>query len=170
MTNIYLYDTNIYRAMGVKNIFDEEEKYNKCIEDIGILLQKAVRTFQILEREQIKIHGFTSSQCYILLEIYKHQMLSINEISEKMRLDMSTITRIMNNLVRDELILRKRSVYDKRIVEAILTEKGKEIAQQLQKSIVNYYMGVILNLPRGHVREVMSAVELLVNALEKAKY
>ena len=154
----------------MKNIFDEEEKYNKCIEDIGILLQKAVRTFQILEREQIKIHGFTSSQCYILLEIYKHQMLSINEISEKMRLDMSTITRIMNNLVRDELILRKRSVYDKRIVEAILTEKGKEIAQQLQKSIVNYYKGVISNLPRGHVREVMSAVELLVNALEKAKY
>lgn len=128
-----------------------------------------MRTFQILEKKQIRLHGFTSSQCYILLEIYKHQTLSINEISEKMRLEISTITRIMNNLVRDELILRQRSGYDKRIVEAILTEKGKEIAQQLQKSIANYYQDVIANLPRGHVREVMSAVELLVNALEKAQ-
>lgn len=170
MTDIYLYDTNIYKVMEVKSILNEEEKYNQCIEDIGILLQKAVRTFQLLEREQIRVHGFTSSQCYILLEIYKHQTLSINEISEKMRLEISTVSRIMNNLVRDELILRKRSVFDKRVVEAILTEKGKEIAQQLQKSIVNYYEGVISNLPRGHVREVMSAVELLVNALEKAKY
>lgn len=128
-----------------------------------------MRTFQILEKKQIRMHGFTSSQCYILLEIYKHQTLSINEISEKMRLEISTITRIMNNLVRDEFILRKRSAYDKRVVEAILTEKGKAIAQQLQKSIANYYKDVIANLPRGHVREVMSAVELLVNALEKAQ-
>lgn len=56
------------------------------------------------------------------------------------------------------------------VIEAALTEKGKEFAQQLQKSIVNYYKNVISNLPRGHVREVMSAVELLVTALEKAKY
>ncbi|WP_028971892.1 MarR family winged helix-turn-helix transcriptional regulator [Sporomusa ovata] len=133
------------------------------------MLQKAVRTFQIIERKQIRMHGFTSSQCYILLEIYKHQTLSINEISEKMRLEISTITRIMNNLVRDKLILRRRSVYDKRVVEAILTENGKEIAQQLQESIANYYKDVIVNLPRGHVREVMSAVEVLVNALEKAQ-
>lgn len=134
------------------------------------MLQKTVRTFQILEREKIKISGFTSSQCYILLEIYKHQSLSINEISKKMHLEISTITRIMNNLVRDDLILRKRGVSDKRVVEAVLTEKGKEIALQLQKSIENYYKDIISNLPRGHVREVMGAVELLVTALEKAKY
>lgn len=156
---------------GVNNMTNknvEEEKYNRCVEDIGHLLQKAVRTFQILEREQIKTHGFTSSQCYILLELYKNQTLSMNEISDKMHLEISTITRIMNNLVRDHLILRQRSLYDKRVVEATLTEKGKEVALQLQKSIVNYYKDVISNLPRGHVREVMGAVELLVAALEKA--
>lgn len=133
------------------------------------MLQKAVRTFQILEREQIKVHGFTYSQCYILLEIYRYQNLAINEISEKMRLDISTITRIMNKLVRDGLILKNRSVHDKRIVEAVLTEKGKAIALQLQSSIEDYYKDVISNLPRGHVREVMRGVELLVSALEKAR-
>lgn len=154
----------------MNNIITEEEKYNRCIEDIGELLQKAVRTFQIFEREQIRVHGFTNSQCYLLLEIHKHQTLSINEISEKMRLEISTITRIMNNLVRDGLVLRNRSTYDKRVVEAVLTEKGKEVALRLQTSIGNYYKDVISNLPSGHVREVMGTVELLVTALEKAKY
>lgn len=157
-------------AMGVKDIVSEEEKYNRCVEDIGELLQKAVRTFQIFERDQIRVHGFTSSQCYIVLEIYKHESLSVNEISEKMCLEISTITRIMNNLVRDGFVLRKKSIYDKRVVEAVLTDSGKEAALKLQKSIANYYKDVISNLPRGHVREVMSAVELLVTALEKAKY
>lgn len=152
------------------DILSSEEKYNRCVEDIGELLQKSVRTFQQLEREQIRVHGFTSSQCYILLEIYKHDVLSINEISEKMRLEISTITRIMNNLVRDQLVVRKRALHDKRVVEAVLTEKGREAARQLRVSIDNYYRNVISNLPRGHVRQVMSAVELLVTALEKAKY
>lgn len=147
-----------------------EEKYNKCVEDIGELLQKTVRTVQILEREQIRVHGFTTSQCYILLEIYKHKMLSVNEISEKMRLEVSTITRIMDKLVRDKLLVRNRSVEDKRVVEAVLTTKGQEAAQRLQAGIAKYYRDIIENLPRGHVREVMNAVELLVSAVEKAKY
>lgn len=170
LTKIYLYDTNSYKTLGVKDIISEEEKYNRCVEDISELLQKTVRTFQIMEKKQIKVCGFTNSQCYILLEIYKHQSLSINEISERMHLEISTITRIMNNLVRDDLILRKRAISDKRVVEAVLTEKGKEAALQLQKSIERYYKDIISNLPRGHVREVMGAVDLLVTALGKAKY
>jgi DNA-binding MarR family transcriptional regulator len=152
------------------DIINSEEKYNRCVEDMGVLLQKTVRIFQQLEREQIKVHGFTSSQCYILLEIYKHEVLSINEISENMHLEISTITRIMNILVRDGLILRNRSHHDKRVVEAVLTDKGKQAAEQLKISIDNYYREVISNLPRGHVREVMGAVGLVIAALEKTHY
>ena len=148
----------------------EEEKYQRCVEDIGELLQKAVRAFQQLEREQIKAHGFTSSQCYLLLELYRHETLSINEISEKMRLEISTVTRIMNNLVRDGLLLRKKSITDKRVVEAFLTDKGRESAHALQNSIEAYYRNVIAHLPRGHVREVMGSVEQLVTAVEKAQH
>lgn len=167
MTSIYLYDTNKYKR--VIFILSEEEKYNHCVNDIGELLQKTVRILQMFEREQIRVHGFTTSQCYLLLEIEKHQVLTINEISEKMRLEASTITRIMNNLVRDGLVLRQRADSDKRIVEAVLTEQGKATAQELKKSIAGYYKGVISNLPRGHVREVMNSVELLLVALEKAR-
>ena len=146
-----------------------DERYNRCIEDIGELLQKTVRGFQMFEKEQIRVHGFTHSQCYILLEIFKHGSLTINEISATMKLEASTITRIMDNLVRDHLLIRQRSTLDKRIVEAILTEQGQAAAIRLEASIKMYYRNVITNLPRGHVREIMSAVEALLGALEKAK-
>lgn len=144
------------------------DKYNRCIEDIGELLQRTVRICQLFEREQIKVHGFTNSQCYILLEILKNGTLTINEISAKMNLEISTITRIMNNLVRDQLIVRNRSTQDKRIVEAALTEKGKQEAAKLRESIRDYYQNVISHLPPGHVREVMNAVELLLTAVEQS--
>jgi DNA-binding MarR family transcriptional regulator len=144
------------------------DKYNRCVEDMGQLLQRTVRICQVFEREQIKVHGFTSSQCYILLEILKSGILTINEISYKMNLEISTITRIMDNLVRDQLIVRNRSLQDKRIVEAALTEKGKNEAAKLQESIQEYYKHVISCLPPGHVREVMNAVELLLTAVEQS--
>lgn len=146
----------------------EDEKYDRCVEDIGILLQKTVRIFQMFEKETIRIHGFTYSQCYVLLEILKCGSLTMNEISSKMHLGNSTITRIMDNLVRDHLILRQRSVQDKRMVEAVLTEQGTEAAQKLQRGITLYYQKIISNLPRGHVREVMNSVELLLSAVEKS--
>lgn len=154
--------------MRMSNAISNDDKYNRCVEDIGDLLQKTVRIFQMFERAQIKVHGFTHSQCYILLEVFKHGPLTINEISGKMKLEISTITRIMDNLVRDQLMMRQRSSMDKRIVHAVLTEQGKQEAQKLQESITTYYQNVISNLPRGHVREVMSSVELLLSALEKA--
>ncbi|HWR45734.1 MarR family winged helix-turn-helix transcriptional regulator [Sporomusa sp.] len=144
------------------------DKYNRCVEDIGELLQRTVRICQLFEREQIKVHGFTSSQCYILLEILKNDTLTINEISTKMNLEISTITRIMDNLVRDQLLVRNRLSHDKRVVEAALTEKGKHEANKLRESIRDYYKNVISHLPPGHVREVMSAVELLLTAVEQS--
>jgi len=160
-----LYVTTIQE---VRVIISSEEKYQRCVQDIGVLLRKTVRTFQMLEREQIRTHGLTNSQCYILLELYKFKTLSINEISQHLHLNISTITRIMNNLVRDKLIIRTKADYDKRIVEAKLTDSGLAAAQLLQKDIENYYKKVITNLPKGHVREVMNSFELLVEALSKA--
>lgn len=152
------------------NPINDIDKYNRCVEDIGELLQRTVRIFQLFEREQIKIHGFTSSQCHILLEILKNGSLTINEISAKMNLEISTITRVMDNLVRDQLLVRNRLSHDKRIVEASLTEKGEQEAVKLQESIRDYYKNVISYLPPGHVREVMSAVELLLSAVERSTY
>jgi len=151
----------------MSEIISEDEKYNRCVEDIGDLLQKTVRIFQLYEREQIKQHGFTSSQCYILLEVLKHESLTMNEISSKMKLEISTITRITDNLVRDKFLVRQRAIQDKRIVEAVLTEQGKQAALNLKESIMKNYQEVISYLPRGHVREVMSSVELLLIALGK---
>ena len=154
--------------MTKTNLPADIDKYNRCVEDIGLLLQRTVRICQLFEREQIKIHGFTSSQCYILLEILKSGPLTINEISTRMNLEISTITRIMDNLVRDQLLVRNRLLHDKRVVEAALTDKGLLAANKLRAGISDYYKNVISHLPPGHVREVMSAVELLLTAVEQA--
>lgn len=139
-----------------------------CITEVGELVQRLVRVFQLFERDQIKIHGFTSSQCYTLLELHKQDALSMNELSAKMNLDTSTMTRVIDNLVRDGLVARVRDENDRRFVVVELTPKGQEVAQNLSESIETYYQKIIANLPQGQIDQVLTSVQQLLTAFEKA--
>lgn len=147
---------------------DENNIEACCIKEVGETIQRMVRVFQLFERDQIKTFGFTISQCYCMLELLKSDGLTMNELSEKMNLNTSTMTRIVDKLVRDKYIVRERLEEDRRIVVAKLTDKGKEASLKLNKGISEYYEKIIKNLPKGRVEEVLDSVSLLLNAFEKA--
>ncbi len=152
----------------------EEEKAcsctsdNCCVEDVGDMVRKLVRMFQLFERDQIKVHGFTTTQCYALLEIDKSGSIAMNELSERMNLNSSTMTRILDNLVRDGYIERKKSPEDRRLVLVELSEKGKASAKDLNASVNGYYKKVICSIPEGKLQDVLNSADLLVHAFEKS--
>jgi DNA-binding MarR family transcriptional regulator len=148
----------------IENISDE----NCCVDEVGEMVQKLVRVFQLFERDQIKVHGFTSSQCYSLIEILKSGSLTMNELSDRMNLDTSTMTRVIDKLVRDELIKRDRDEADRRIVLVTLTEKGLEEASKLNQSVIEYYKKIISSIPIGKTEEVLNAVSILLKAFDTA--
>jgi MarR family transcriptional regulator, organic hydroperoxide resistance regulator len=139
-----------------------------CVEEVGQTVQHLVRVMQLFERDQIKPHGFTTSQAYVLTQLNKTPHLNMNELSEKLNAKTSTMTRIVNNLVRDGLIERIRDENDRRIVVVQLTEKGKKAAVELEASIYDYYQKIVTNLPEGRIEEVLKAVDLLVDAFDSA--
>lgn len=141
---------------------------NCCIEDVGELVRKMVRLFQLFERDQIKIHGFTTTQCYTLLELEKSGSITMNELSDRMNLSSSTMTRIMDNLVRDGYIERQKSSEDRRLVIVSLSDKGLSSAKTLNASVNHYYQRVIENMPTGKLDEVLQSANLLIQAFEKA--
>lgn len=141
---------------------------NCCVDEVGLMIQKLVRVFQLFERDQIKTHGFTTSQCYTILELYKSGGITMNELSEKMNLNSSTMTRILDNLVRDKYISREKDKSDKRIVIVNLTNSGRGIAKELDTTVKEYYKRIIANIPEGQVEEVLKSVNIIQNAFEKA--
>jgi MarR family transcriptional regulator, organic hydroperoxide resistance regulator len=139
-----------------------------CVEEVGAMVQKLVRVFQLFERDQTKVHGFTTSQCYVLIELFKLGSLTMNELSERMNLNTSTMTRVVDNLVRDKYVCRDRDESDRRIVIVTLTDKGRGITVKLNNTVTDYYRKIIANIPEGQVEEILKAVEILLGAFEKA--
>lgn len=141
---------------------------NCCFDEVGLMIQKLVRVFQLCERDQIKIHGFTTSQCYAMLELYKSGSLTMNELSEKMNLNSSTMTRILDNLVRDKYVLREKDESDRRIVVVGLSYSGRKAAKDLDTAVKEYYKKIIANIPEEQIEHVFKAVCILQQAFEKS--
>lgn len=139
-----------------------------CVDEVGEMIQRLVKVIHLFERDQIKVYGFTTSQCNVLLEILKAGSLTMNELSDKMNLNTSTMTRILDNLVRDKYITRDRDESDRRIVVVSLTNSGNEMAQKLKDSVNEYYRKIIENIPEGQLDSVLNSVNLLQSAFEKA--
>ncbi|MDZ7671813.1 MAG: MarR family transcriptional regulator [Halanaerobiales bacterium] len=147
----------------------KEQGLDCCIEEVGEMIQELTRSLKIFERNEIVSEGFTISQCYIILYIQKNEFLTMNQISKKMNLDKSTITRIIDNLVRDGYIEKRKSNEDGRVTLASLTKKGKTSAADLQLKINDYYRQIINEIPEGEVMNVVNSVNTLLKALKKVR-
>ena len=152
----------------MENKYIDQKKFDKCVKDISILLQKTSTIFQMIEREHVKQNRFSGSQSFLMDQLLETEELSINEIAAIMNLEKSSVSRMVKILIRDDLLQKTGSSLDKRIAVISLTDKGKQVAKEIRKNRDQYYTNIIHNLPRGHVREVMNSTEILVKALKKA--
>ena len=92
----------------------------------------------------------------------------MNELSERMNVDGSTMTRVVDLLVRDGWLVRRREDDDRRVVRVFLAEKAGEAVSRLRDNLDAYYGNIVKNLPEGRVEEVLAVSELLLSALKRS--
>lgn len=66
----------------------------------------------------------TYSQYLVLLVLWEHEKLNVREIGELLHLDSGTLTPLLKRLEAKDIVIRKRSNSDERVVEVSLTTKG----------------------------------------------
>lgn len=139
------------------------------VNDDSELVQKMVRTLHLFERAALTRHGFTYSQSYVMVHVYRNKNMTMNQLSAKMNLDTSTITRIVATLQRDQYLYRERNPEDRRVIFIRLTEKGERAAKELILELRGLYQKLLSNLPSGEEKNVQLSAMHLLHAFEKLK-
>jgi DNA-binding MarR family transcriptional regulator len=91
--------------------------------------------------------------------------MSVNELAELLDLDKSTVSRVVDQLVNSNLLLREAHAKDRRYVTLELTTEGKELFQSTEQRMEGYYAGVLDCLPEIKRQQVIESLELLSDAL-----
>jgi DNA-binding MarR family transcriptional regulator len=125
-----------------------------------------VRKLGLLEKDQSMCCGLTLTQSHALVEIGRQKHMSVNELAQLLDLDKSTVSKVVEQLVKKSLLLRKTQAADRRFVALELTDHGKELFESTESSMERYYSGILAALPAVKQQQVIESLELLSAACE----
>lgn len=130
-------------------------------ENIRLLVKK----LEFLNKSEASCCGITLSQCYTLVEVGRAEKLSLNELSEIVGLDKSTMSRTVENMVSGGLVERVIDSKDRRYVQIKLTEKGVYAYEEIENNMETFFKSVIENIPEEKRDQVVESMQYLLKAI-----
>ena len=121
----------------------------------------------VLEKSQASCCGSTLSQCYAIVEIGRASEMTLNELANILNVDKSTASRIVNSLVKEELVERESDAEDRRYISIKLTEKGIRGFKEIEENMYSYFANVYKSIPKEKQEQVIESLEILFEALKK---
>lgn len=108
----------------------------------------------------LKPLGLTYTQYIVFLVLWEKDGISVNEICERLMLDSGTITPLLKKLEKSGYIERVRSKQDERSVVVSLSEKGKELKEQVKD--IPLKIGSCINLSEDEAKMLYSILYKLM--------
>lgn len=135
------------------------------------LLVELVRAMQLLEKSEVGCCGVTLSQCHLLMEVSRRKEgeTSLSELATALELDLSTVSRVADGLVRRGLLKRETDPRDRRRLALFLTNTGRELVEAINQGINEYVREILNQIPMEKRQVVLEGLDLFVEAANKLK-
>jgi len=147
-----------YKEVVILNFSDGSQRLREAT-------RLLMRTLGALEKNEAVCCGITLTQCHIIVETGRRQSISVNELSELLNLDKSTVSRGVEQLVNTEIVVRKPDINDRRYVMLQLTEKGEELFRNIEQRMGVYSEEILACLPEEKREQVIESLQLFSKAL-----
>ena len=110
--------------------------------------------------------GLTITQIRVLFILRESEGLPARSLAETLRVTPSTLTRIMDRLVRDRLVTREEDPHDRRLVRHYLTDTARDAVGLIERQGRERMDKVLSRLAPGHCERLVDALTHLAAASE----
>ena len=130
-------------------------------------------TFNLLARCQEKEshlaeeHNLLEAELKCLRLMSSEESLNNKDVSEKMNLSPSRITRIMDGLVKKGYMTREINKSDRRNMILSLSKKGKNLTNKLNTAFIEIHREILKEIDESQHESLLVAMENLQSAVEK---
>lgn len=138
---------------------------NKQVEKFHEQMVKLIKKYQFRDRNQIICCGVSVSQCYIL-EAVKDGALTMNQLANRMHLQISTVTRVVEQLVLKGFVTREEDPDDRRKRTITLTVSGKAMYQDIWQNIYQSELTILQQFPEEHRPMLIDFLKKLNKAVD----
>jgi DNA-binding MarR family transcriptional regulator len=130
-------------------------------------LSELARRYQFRNRDEVCCYGLTVSQCYALEALAESGKMPSSDLSTRLGLDLSSTTRLVDQLVRKKLASRSRSTDDARIREIQITDSGARLVGRIQQDMMSLVEAALGEYPSDVRKALPGALRNLAKALRE---
>ncbi|TRZ36959.1 MarR family transcriptional regulator [Niallia circulans] len=106
----------------------DNHKNNK---ELGLILSRTYLAFKRAATRQMSSFGLTPEQFSVLSELSKTNGISQKRLAELTERDQTTVGKILDKLIKKELVSRSVDPSDRRAVQLNITSKGLDLHKQI---------------------------------------
>ena len=141
---------------------------DKTYEDMRIYISVLYRQFQIYINNNTKDLQISASEYIFLMEMYKNDNMSQEQLSKNLIIDKSATARAIKSLEEKEYIIRKKDDNDKRTNRIKLTKKGIEIKDRLSNLHEEWNNEITSDIDKNLLNTVIDTInKMSIKAIEK---
>ena len=152
---------------------DNQKKTNKQLEknakDLHGILVQLVKIYQFRDRNKIqeRYHRLSVAQYYIIAMIVENGPVGIIDLSKKLFVDKSTISRVVDLLIEKDYINKETSLTDSRAIILNVTDKGRMVYQKIERIGIDDMMKMLERIDPKASRTTIKIITALVKKATK---
>jgi len=151
------------------NQINIDKQLAKNAKDLHCVLVQLIRIYQFRDRNKIQVryHRLSVAQYYIIAMIVESGPLGIMDLSIKLFVDKSTISRVVDLLVAKDYIIKKASLTDGRAIKLNVTEKGHAVYQKIERIGIDDMEMMLSKIDPAASRTTIKIISALVKKATK---
>jgi DNA-binding MarR family transcriptional regulator len=124
-----------------------------------------IRIYQFRDRDQALKYGLTVVQAYALDILVATGGQGLTALADAIRLDKSTMSRVVSGMARNGLVEWSRPAHDRRAKQIVASAEGKRRYERLRHAIVRANARLLASYPRPARR---AAIDILRQLTDRA--
>lgn len=120
--------------------------------------------------DALRDHGITPTVWRVLALLQEKDGISINELAEASLIDRTLLSRILRDMERKRLVLKRTNLKDKRYAEIELTNSGRKLFLQILPFARERIERALMNLSPSELAQLNKTLSTIISNLSKPLY
>jgi len=131
-----------------------------------IALRRILRATELYGRDLAKAAGLTAVQFRALQIVAETGSTTAKEIAQRMGVAQATVTALVDRLVKQDMVARRKSERDGRQTDIVLTEKGAATIENAPDALQQRYVRQFESLQDWEQAMLVAALERVARMLD----
>ena len=125
-----------------------------------------VRVYQFRDRDRICCHDISVTQCHALETLVEHGPMRLSELTDRLFLDKSTTSRVVQTLVKKGYVEGRPDATDGRATALHPTARGRRLCERITDDLVEQQKGLLQDLDPDIRDGVVNVIRRLARAAD----